>query len=93
MDKPKGYIGINCSEDKSFWRFSIRDNGSGIDEKYFDKIFQIFQTLKAKDEMENIGIGLSIVKKIIELYGGKIWVESEPGKGSMFFFTLKKSSV
>ncbi len=88
MDKPKGRIEIGCMEEDGFWKFSIADNGSGIDEKYFKKIFQIFQTLVRRDEVEAMGIGLSIVKKIIEISDGTIWVESEVGEGTTFFFTL-----
>ncbi|MGE5445849.1 MAG: PAS domain S-box protein [Ignavibacteriales bacterium] len=88
MDKPKGKIKIGCVEDNGYWRFSIADNGPGIEEKHFAKIFQIFQTLSPRDEFESTGIGLSVVKKIIEMYGGKVWVESKVGYGSTFFFTL-----
>ena len=91
MDKPDGEIKIGCSEQEDCWKFHISDNGQGIDPKYFDKVFKIFQMLSLRDETENIGIGLSIVKKIVELYDGRIWVESEVGQGSTFFFTLPKS--
>ncbi len=90
MDKPQGQVRIGCVEENGFWRFSVADNGSGIEEKHFERIFQIFQTLSLRDEFESTGVGLSVVKKIVELYGGKIWVESKPGKGSTFFFTLPK---
>lgn len=90
MDKPKGKIRIGCVEEDGFWKFSVADNGSGIDEKYFKKIFKIFQTLSPRDKFESTGVGLSIVKKTIEMHGGRIWVESEVGKGSTFFFTLPR---
>ncbi|MEO0293163.1 MAG: two-component regulator propeller domain-containing protein [candidate division WOR-3 bacterium] len=89
IDKPKGIIKIGCTEEKNYWKFSISDNGPGIDKKYHEKIFEIFQTLGNKKE-ESTGIGLTIVKKIVELYKGKIWVESKLGKGTTFFFTLPK---
>jgi light-regulated signal transduction histidine kinase (bacteriophytochrome) len=88
MDKPKGQVKVGCVGQGDFWKFSVADNGPGIDSKYFDKIFRMFQTLSPRDEVESTGIGLSIVKKIAELNGGKVWVESEVGKGSTFFFTL-----
>ena len=88
MDKPKGQIKIDCVEENGFWKFSIADNGPGIKERYFEKIFKIFQTLTPRDEVESTGIGLSMVKKILETYNGKIWVESQVGLGSTFFFTL-----
>ncbi|MGQ3684063.1 MAG: sensor histidine kinase [Candidatus Loosdrechtia sp.] len=87
-DKPEGKIQIACCREGSYWRFSIADNGPGIEEKYFEKIFQIFQKLKSRDEVEGTGIGLSIVKKIVGMYGGKVWLESKVGYGSTFFFTL-----
>lgn len=93
MDKPNGQIKVGCIEQDSFWKFSIADNGPGIDEKYHKKIFKIFQTLSPRDRTDSTGIGLSIVKKIVELNAGIIWVESELGKGSTFFFTLPKSTI
>ncbi|BAY20987.1 integral membrane sensor hybrid histidine kinase [Calothrix sp. NIES-2100] len=92
IDKPQGQIIIDCTENNSYWQFSIADNGQGIEEKHFVKIFQIFHKLSNDEESDSTGIGLSLVKKIVELYGGQVWVESEVGKGSTFFFTLKKSA-
>ncbi len=93
MDKPQGQIKIGCVEENGFWKFSVADNGQGIKEKYFGKIFQIFQTLSRRDEFESTGVGLSLVKKIVEMYDGKVWVESKPGEGSTFFFTLSKQET
>ena len=93
MDKPKGRVKVGCVEEDGFWKFSVADNGPGIEEKYFEKIFQIFQTLSPRDEFESTGVGLSVVKKIVELFGGKIWVESKLGEGSTFFFTLPKQKM
>jgi len=90
MDKPHGKIRIGCVEEADTWKFSIADNGPGIDEKNYEKIFQIFQTLETRDEIESTGIGLTIVKKIVETFGGTVWVESELGQGSTFFFTVLK---
>ncbi len=91
MDKSQGEISICCQDDGAFWQFSVSDNGPGIDAQYQERIFQIFQTLHVRDEIESTGVGLAIVKKIIEFYGGNIWVESAVGQGSTFFFTLPKS--
>jgi signal transduction histidine kinase len=90
MDKADGVIKINYIEENGFWKFSVADNGPGLEERYFEKIFKIFQTLAPRDEFESTGIGLTVVKKIVEMYGGKIWVESEIGNGSTFLFTLPK---
>ena len=88
MDKPQGWIKVGCVEEDGFWKFSIADNGPGIEERHFEKIFKMFQALSVSEDFEGTGVGLTITKKIVELYGGDIWVESEIGKGSTFFFTL-----
>ncbi|MBI4963669.1 MAG: GHKL domain-containing protein [Desulfomonile tiedjei] len=87
-DKPEGRIRIGCAREDSHWKFGISDNGPGIDQKYHEKVFQIFQTLHSRDEVESTGIGLTVVRKIVELHGGKVWVESQMGSGTTFFFTL-----
>ena len=92
MDKSEGRIKIDCVEENGFWKFSITDNGPGIEEKHYHRIFQIFQTLSARDDFESTGVGLTLVKKIIELYHGKIWIESKVGQGSTFIFTLPMQS-
>lgn len=88
MDKSEGSIEIDCQPDRGNWKFIVSDNGPGIEEKYHEKIFQIFQTLAPRDQIESTGVGLSVVKKIIEHYDGRIWVESKTGSGSRFYFTL-----
>jgi signal transduction histidine kinase len=88
LDKPEGDIRIGCAADGEMWRFHVADNGPGIERSQFDKIFHLFQTLQPRDRVESTGVGLAIVKKIVELYGGHVWVESEPGAGSTFCFTL-----
>jgi PAS domain S-box-containing protein len=81
---------INASENESEWLFSIKDNGIGIDPKFHDKIFVIFQRLHNQKDHAGTGIGLSVAKRHIEVLGGRIWMESELGKGSIFYFTLPK---
>ncbi len=88
IDKEEGIVAIGVKEEKDHWKFYIRDNGVGIPEEYHEKIFKIFQSIG--NEERSTGIGLSIVKKIIDLYQGEIWLESEVGQGTTFFFTLKK---
>jgi light-regulated signal transduction histidine kinase (bacteriophytochrome) len=88
MDKSVGRIRIGCTEDNGFWKFSVADNGPGIEQEYCDRVFELFWTPSFHNETEGTGIGLSVVKKIVEMYGGKVWVESEVGSGSTFFFTF-----
>jgi signal transduction histidine kinase len=90
-DKSTVKIKVSAVEKNNQWLFAVTDNGPGIDRQYHEKVFVIFQTLKRRDEVESTGVGLAIVKKIIEEKGGKIWVESEPGKGAAFKFTWPKS--
>lgn len=90
MDKPQGEIRIACCVEGEQWKFSIADNGPGIEARHFERIFQLFQTLAPRDRIESTGVGLALVKKIVEMYGGQIWVDSKTGEGSTFFFTLPK---
>ena len=88
MDKPKGQIEIGYNDLGDLHEFSVKDNGIGIPKAYKEKIFEIFETLESGKGSS--GIGLSIVKKIVQLHGGTIWVKSEYGAGATFYFTIKK---
>jgi signal transduction histidine kinase len=89
-DKPNGKIRVYYEDVGHFHQFTVADDGPGIDRAYHDKIFAIFQTLQSRDKFESTGVGLAIVKKIVEDQGGRIRVQSELGKGSAFIFTLPK---
>lgn len=87
-----GHITISSRSTPIAWRFSVTDNGPGIEARYFEKIFQLFQTLGTNNESDSTGIGLALVKKIVEKWGGEVWVESELGRGSSFQFTMPKKT-
>ncbi|MCA0152069.1 sensor histidine kinase [Winogradskyella vincentii] len=87
-DKAQGKIIVGCEDRGDTYEFYVKDNGKGIDKVYFDKIFRAFE--KLENNAESTGIGLSIVKKIVDLYGGRIWLESQVSEGTTFYFTLKK---
>jgi PAS domain S-box-containing protein len=86
-------IGVSWEDAGPFYEFSVRDNGQGIAPQYHERIFGIFQTLEARDKVEGTGIGLSVVQKIVEAKGGRVWVESEVGKGASFKFLWPKVEI
>lgn len=92
-DKSIGVIDIGHKKDKDYHTFFVQDDGPGIDKKFHDNIFKIFQTLQSRDSIESTGIGLSIVRKILEKCGGSIYLESKVGQGSKFIFSIPKHLV
>ncbi len=92
-DKEQPMVSISIKTKKKDWVFSIRDNGIGIDPKYYDTIFKIFKRLHSRKDYPGSGIGLSICKKIIKRHAGEIWVESEEGRGSVFYFSIPKIKI
>ena len=89
--KDRPVVEVGCDDLGDEFRFYVKDNGIGIDERYHEKIFGLFERLNRREDYEGTGAGLAIVKKVIDEHEGKIWVESAPGMGSTFFFTLPKS--
>jgi PAS domain S-box-containing protein len=83
-------VWLDCEDLEEYYKFSVKDNGIGIDKKYHDKIFKIFQRLHTDEEYPGTGAGLTICKKIVDSWGGEIWLESALGKGTTFFFTIPK---
>lgn len=86
--KPR--INVNVKEEENYWKFSVSDNGIGIEPKHYEKVFIIFQRLHNREDYSGSGLGLAICKKIIQNHNGNIWIESEPGIGSTFHFTISK---
>ncbi len=91
LGKPEGQIMVSCTDIGGCWEFCVEDNGVGIEERHFQRIFKMFQSLKPHSETDSSGIGLALVKKIIERFGGAVRLESTVGKGSAFFFTIPKN--
>jgi signal transduction histidine kinase len=88
--RPDLRIAVGWADAGECYEFTVRDNGQGIAPQYHEKVFVIFQTLAPRDKVEGTGLGLSLVKKIVELHGGRIWIESDEGAGACFHFTWPK---
>jgi light-regulated signal transduction histidine kinase (bacteriophytochrome) len=87
-NRPNPQIHVSARRESDGWVFSVKDNGIGIEAQYFERIFQMFQRLHTREEYSGTGIGLALCKKIVSRHRGRIWVESQPGEGSDFLFTI-----
>jgi hypothetical protein len=90
-DPPR--VVVRAEQSGNEWVFAVQDNGIGMDPKYAGRIFQLFQRLHTRTERPGAGVGLAVVKRIVERHGGRVWVESEPGKGATFYFTIPEEAV
>src|SRR4030095_15784706 len=87
IDKPRGRVGVTAARRRGAWEFRIADNGPGIPERYREKVFQIFQRLDPTGAVQGTGLGLTLVRRIVEGRGGRIWIESQEGHGTTVCFT------
>ncbi len=92
-DRTDGVVEVSALESEDLWTFTVADDGAGIDPAYHDRVFMMFETLRPRDHVEGSGMGLAIIRKLIETYGGQIWLDSEVGKGARFTFTWPKETV
>jgi signal transduction histidine kinase len=90
-DKPQGRVSVGCADEGDEWRFSVSDNGPGIRAEDHGRIFGLFQTGQPREEVDSTGIGLSVVKRVVTMFGGRVWLDSAPGQGATFHFTWPKN--
>ena len=92
-DKERPKIHVSCQDADEYWQVSVADDGPGIEERFQKQVFRIFHRIDPKDKREGSGVGLAIAKKIVDLHSGRIWIESPPGRGTTFHFTMPKATL